>query len=250
MSHRTHTFHFAIDAFEPATLPMASLAEYLKHLANLLGEKDHVHFERVQEGSAVLAQHVDEVALPGVRQRLEAVGRADAPDDVRKADQELNARLAKDNARASLRQPDGETIVSFPGIDRPAGHTWGPLREHGVLDGVLIRVGGKGDTVPVHLQDSDRTHICQASREMARSLAPHLFGATIRVHGEGRWTRTADERWRLLDFEIHGFQPLDDAPLGDVVQRLRGVKGSGWSRIAEPARELQLLREGPAGKNS
>ena len=133
---------------------------------------------------------------------------------------------------------------TFPGVEQTPGLTYGPFRERGTLDGVLIRVGGKDDTVPVHLLDGDKVHICNANREVARRLAPSLFGAILRVHGEGRWERDQEGKWNLLRFDIRDFEPLDDVPLGEAVRRLRAVKGSGWQRISEPARELHRLRGG------
>ena len=244
MSKSTRTYHFAIDGFSPRTLPMARLAGYIADLANLLGQPEHVHFDRVSEGSATLVHEVDEAAVPAVEQRLGAVGRDDAPKDVTKAFRAMNERLAKDHARASLREPGGAEIVPFPGVEQTRGLAYGPFRERGTLDGVLIRVGGKDDTVPVHLLDGDKVHICNANRDVARRLAPNLFGPILRVHGEGRWERDEDGNWKLLRFDIRDFEPLDDVPLGEAVRRLRAVKGSGWSGIPEPARELERLRGG------
>ena len=129
-------------------------------------------------------------------------------------------------------------------VEETRGLAYGPLREGGTLDGVLIRVGGKDEAEPVHLLDGDKVHVCNANREMARRLAPNLFGATLRVHGEGRWERDQDGNWNLLRFDIRDFEPLDDVPLVEAVKRLRAVKGSGWQRISEPTRELHRLRGG------
>ena len=133
---------------------------------------------------------------------------------------------------------------TFPGVEQTLGLTYGPFRESGTLDGALIRVGGKDDSVPVHLLDGDKVHICNANREVARLLGPNLFGAILRVHGEGRWERDQEGKWNLLRFDIRDFEPLDDIRLGEAVRRLRAVKGSGWQRISEPARELHRLRGG------
>lgn len=132
-------------------------------------------------------------------------------------------------------------------VEQKRGLAYGPFRERGTLDGVLVRVGGKDDTVAVHLLDGDKVHICNANRKVACRLAPNLFGAILRVDGEGRWERDQDGNWNLLRFDIRDFKPLDDVPLGEAVKRLRAVKGSGWQRISEPARELHRLRGGRGG---
>ncbi len=47
---------FRVPEFDPLTLPMARLGEYITHLAVLYGEKDHIHFLRVTRGSAALVK--------------------------------------------------------------------------------------------------------------------------------------------------------------------------------------------------
>ena len=98
-------------------------------------------------------------------------------------------------------------------------------------------------SVPVHLRDGDVLHRCNATREMARRLAPHLFSGTIRVVGNGRWKRNEEGQWILLRFDIKDFEVMDDRPLPEVVQQLREVQGSGWRHIDNPLAELQRLRE-------
>ena len=122
--------------------------------------------------------------------------------------------------------------------------TVGPFRQEGLLDGVLIRVGGGDAAVPVHLQDGDVIHKCHADDSTARRLERHLFGGTVRVFGNGRWNREADGRWVLVRFDIKDFELLDDTPLPEVVRRLRSVQGSGWPGIDDPAAELRRMRDG------
>ena len=128
------------------------------------------------------------------------------------------------------------------GRDKRPPQTFGPFKQQCAFDGVLIRVGDKGDTVPVHLQAGDAIHICNSTRDMARRLAPHLHQGTLRVWGEGRWEREADGHWNLIRFDISKFEQLDDAPIDAVVQRLRDVEGSGWRQLDDPLAEIQRLR--------
>ena len=133
-------------------------------------------------------------------------------------------------------------MIRFPGCEAPAPSTFGAFNQSGVLDGVLIRIGGRDDTVPAHLRDGDTIHLCNATREMARRLAVHLYGPPLRVNGNGRWERDAYGRWVMKRFNITSFEELDDAPLGEVAQRLRAVEGSGWKEIEDPTAELRHLR--------
>lgn len=242
MSDAELEYRFRIDAWSPGEMPMARLAEYMAGLARLLGETAHVHFVRLEAGSAVLVQTVDAEAAPKVRARLRTVAEGPAA----KAAGRLNRLLAEDNATASLRA-GGAEILRFPGRDRSESLTYGPFWQAGTLDGMLVRIGGRDETVPVLLQDGAAFHHCNASRDMARELAPHLFGPYLRVRGEGRWRLDGDRRWTMLRFDIEGFTVLDDAPFSEIVERLRAVEGSGWKDIEDPWAELRRLRHGDAG---
>jgi len=42
-------YEFHIDAFTPATIPMARLAQYLAELSVLLDQPERVHFEKLKK---------------------------------------------------------------------------------------------------------------------------------------------------------------------------------------------------------
>ena len=235
-------YRFVIDAYSPDTLPMARLAEYMAELARLLGRADQVHFVRLEGGSAVLVQSVEPEAAPDVRERLRSLQQDNPPDDAAKAFANLNRYLADDNATGILQEGESAEVIRFPGREEPAPVTFGAFNQPGVLDGVLIRIGGRDDTVPAHLHDGETIHVCNTARDVARRLAVHLYGPPLRVHGNGRWERDADGCWVMKRFNITSFDVLDDAPLGEVAQRLRDVEGSGWKEIEDPTAELRHLR--------
>lgn len=243
MSDTQNTYHFVIDALTPESVPMARLAEYMADLANLFGYKEHVHFDRVARGSLVLVQHVDSDHHDPIRARLDAarVGNF-VPDDAAKAIESINKRLAQDHATGRLSDHSRAEVIVFPVRDRPRPRTFGPFEEACSFDGMLIRVGGTDDSVPVHLQAGSKFHICNADRDMARRLAPHLYQGTLRVWGEGQWERDASGKWKVSPFNIRDFVLLDDTPLDKVVERLRDVKGSGWKRFDDPLAEIMRLR--------
>jgi hypothetical protein len=237
-------YRFVVDAFSPATLPMARLAQYMADLAALLGEPERVHFVRLEEGSAVLVQEVEDGAAPKVAARVASVGSEAAPPDVVKAFRSLDQRLALDNATGRLMAPDGAEVIRFPGRERPRPLAYGSFRQQGSLDGVLIRIGGRDEAVPATLMEGDRTWSCKMTRDMARALAPHLFGAPLRVYGDGRWRRDPEGNWSLDHFVVSHFEVLDDAPWPEVIGRLRRIEGAGWDEIDDPIKELALLRHG------
>lgn len=244
---KRYEYKFKIDAFSPDTIPMARLAEYMADLATLLGEKERVHFARLEEGSTVLVPGIENEAYPKVQTRLATINvmEDEGPEEALRAIKAIDARLAADNAVGHLYAEGGAEIIHFPGCEKPKPLTFGAFSQEGSLDGVLIKVGGRDATVPVHLQEGQLVHICNANRDLARELAPHLFGETLRVHGTGRWERDADGQWALKRFNIAHFEVLDDAPLTELVGRLRQIPGNGWKDMEDPYSELKQLRQGP-----
>lgn len=105
------------------------------------------------------------------------------------------------------------------------------LSRAGTLQGKIVRIGGRQDTVSVELQDVDgQIYLCKASRDVAKKLAREMFDPTIRVHGHGKWTRDGDGIWQVEDFHISPeFEILDDDSLIDVLKDLRSIQ-SGWKR--------------------
>lgn len=233
---------FKIDVYTPETLPMERLAEYMLRFAKLLGEPERVHFVEVEGGSAILLARTEEVAVPKVEQRLADAMRGQGDPVALKALQELDDMLANDNAIGQLIDEGGAEIIAFQGRNRPTPLEYGPFREDGVLEGVVIKVGGKGETVPIWLQDSERTHRCGARRPLARRLAKHYDGGLLRVSGTGSWVRLATGAWLMRSFEIKSFELLDDAPLADVIKRLQDVEGADWGD--DPVTDLMRLRTG------
>jgi hypothetical protein len=233
---------FKIDVYTPETLPMERLAEYMLRFAKVLGEPERVHFVDVEDGSATLLARTEEVAVPKVEQRLADAVRGQGDPVALKALQELDDMLANDNAIGQLLDEGGAEIMAFQGRNRPRPLEYGPFREDAVLEGVVIKIGGTGETVPTWLRDSERIHRCGVRRPLARRLAKHYDGGLLRVSGTGSWVRLATGAWLMRFFEIKSFELLDDAPLADVIKRLQGVEGADWGD--DPATDLMRLRTG------
>lgn len=221
---------------------MSRLAEYLARLAVLFGNKEHVHFMKVRKGSAIPEIVVDEPAVPKVWARLRLVSTPDAPEDLSRANRDINRMLRDDNASGVLRLKAGANILEFPGRKTPLMEE-AVVHEIGELDGVVIRVGGKDETVPVLIDGEQGIfYRCNASREVARKLATFLFGKTIRVMGRGKWRRTQEGEWELETFDIKDYEELDEAPLESAVASLRSLEGSAWNEMDDPQGELKRLR--------
>ena len=235
---------FVIDGFRPETLPMSRLAEYMADLAKLLGSEAGVHFDKVKEGSANLVHYMDEQVQPEIEHRLRLVKRGDADADAQAAVTAINQKLASDGKTAYLKQGRGK-LLTFDGQTASTSKSpaYGPVTQPGTLEGKLIRLGGKDDTKPVHLQDGDEVHICNANSAIAKSLAA-FYEQQIRVSGNGRWSRNEDGSWKLEYFNITGVEPLTEEPLSAVIERLRHIPGNGWLKLDDPLDELKRIREG------
>ncbi len=235
-------YRFIIDAFTPDTLPMSRLADYMAELAKLLGEASSVHFDRIERGSAVLVSHVEETVAAKVGRRVCDLGAGRGEDGARKAFRRLDHMLDEDAAVGLLVTGEGDEIIAFPGRERIKPLSYGPFNQDGTLDGVLLRVGGRGKTAHALIDTGDRVYSCLVSREQARELGPHIYGPVLRFHGQGRWRRDEEGRWHLERFRLGSFSILDDSPLSSVVARLRAVEGSGWKDVANPIGELREMR--------
>ncbi|MGY3528559.1 hypothetical protein [Bradyrhizobium sp. USDA 4452] len=236
-------YRLQIDVFSVDSLPMARLAEYMAELAILLGERERVHFSHLEKGSAVLVSTIEPVAFPKVEERVSRVSRGDGPKDAMQAFKNIDNLLAKDGAVAVLTGPTVGQVIEFPGRTRPKPVKYGPFREVGTLDGRIIRIGGRDETIPVWLKDGEVEYHCNVrGEEVARRLAPYYLNGVIRVYGSGKWVREESGAWSLEQFDITDFEVLDDSPMADVVGKLRAVEGSTWHESDDVLSDILGLR--------
>lgn len=243
-----YEYTFRIDAFTPETIPMARLAEYLAVLSNLVGHDQSTHFDRLEEGSARLVYKIDAVDAPKVERRLARTGEPDAPKDLRKAILALNTMLANDNAVGELRNPAGSVIIPFPGRDRPKQLAFPAFRQDGSIDGQIVIIGGKDSTAHVTLQDGAVTYSnIKLTRDMARQLRSYLYEQKVRLVGNGRWERSPEGAWKLLDFSVDRFEILNDSSLSNVLDSVRSIPDNGLINSTSVYDDLMALRLGGEG---
>jgi hypothetical protein len=241
--YRNNQIIFKIDGFTPATLPSARLAQYLLDLNALFGSTEKVHFQKLGKGSAQIIQWAEEKALPAIRQRVIAakLDKANRPPEITAAYERLNAKLIEDNSVGDLRI-GREKLLEFPGKRIEARRIIGPITQNEYLDGQLVRVGGVDETIPVHLREGETIHYCTTNDvDTARKLGSFLYGQTIRVFGVAYWYRDEKGKWRLDRFKVESFQPLEDVPLHEAVERLRSIPHEDWD---EAITDKIKLREG------
>lgn len=238
-------YRFRIDAYTPDTMPMARLAEYLAELATVLGEPASVHLVRLEPGSTVLVHEIEREAVPKVRERTTSVRRGRGPRDAVRAYHAINKLLREDDGIGVLQEQTGAEIIRFPGREETE-EKFAAIRQHGSIDGEVLRVGGPQKYVPVLLQSEDQQIAgCWAERSIAKELARNLF-EPVRLFGRGRWNRNADGIWSLDQFIIQSFEPLRNEPLSDALNRLRAIPVA-WGDDAY--HDLQVIRHGPEKQN-
>jgi hypothetical protein len=231
-------YRFRITALTPGTIPMLRLATYMVDLAKLLGSTDHVHFDRVEEGSVQIVARVDETAKPIVSPRIRAAARGEG--DGASAYRRLNDALAQDHAEGQLLIPRGEVIV-FPGKKR-SEVSLGGVRQPTTVQGKLVRIEGGGDRVAVGIEDE--AGLAKGGVTVKASLAVEMakhFHCYVRLHGSGRWRRTSDGTWQMETLDGESFEVLQTEHLKQAIASARSRLKPGTA--AKAIKVIQDLRD-------
>jgi hypothetical protein len=233
-------YRFEIDAYSPAKMPMARLAEYMLPLAQMLGETAHVHFRRLAPGSTVIVSDVEREAVPKVLARVSQVKRGEGTVEVLRAYGAINRLLREDNAVGLLRTGTA-VVLPFPGRNE-AQEEFESVRQHGFVDGVVTGVRGRDETRHITLETADgQLSGFYTTRAIAKALA-RKYDENVRLFGKGKWTRDKEGVWTLQEFKVEGFEELDDASLSEALAKLRSIP-TQWDDTAYE--ELSIIRHGP-----
>lgn len=246
MAHDAIRLSFKIDAFQPDTIPMARLAEYMADLATMIGEKADVHFVALADGCVQLLHDVAYTAFPKIQERTSAIRNGHAPAEAMNAYKALNRKLAHDNTFATYGDVGGDTalILAFPGVNAPKPIEIAPVEQPGVLVGTIQGIGGKSvneKAVQVFVDTGDAVHACSALRVTARELGPFILGDERRFEGTAQWHRDENGAWTMKRFMIKTHEPLEGGTLTEVIERLRAVP-SGLTELRDPWGDLMRDR--------
>lgn len=212
-----------IDAFSPETIPMARLADYMAGLAELLGQKESVHFVQLETGSTRIVARVDEQSVPEITKNLAALSDGAGSAWANRAWTKINQMLSEDSVGGRLVQGGngdggGGVVIEFPGANAPRPDVLGPIKQIGSLQGTLMRIGGTDSTVPMILQNGSMTYSnINCDRTTARELARCLF-EPVRVFGEGRWRRESNGDWKLISFRVSRFERLKQTTIKNAIE--------------------------------
>jgi hypothetical protein len=238
-----------IKAYTPETIPMARLAQYMQNLAAMLGQEAGVHFQTLKPGSTQIVTRIDHEEVPKVAANLERVKRGDGSPEANKAQAEIDRLLAEDNAVGFVYEDENQSaeIIAFKGVTRPRPVVYGPFKQEGSLDGILISVSGADETVHLQLQNGSLKYTgIDTNRDTARRLAKHMY-EPIRIFGVGRWLRDEEGNWILKKFRVESFNVLAPDDLRDAVEKIRSIEGSEWKEMDDPVSVLKALRAKAGG---
>jgi len=236
-------YRLKINAYSPETMPMKRLAEYLADMALLLGEESHVHLVAIESSSTCPVVLVDWEAEPKVIERVNKARNGEGPEEAQRAIGNINARLRKDNASADLLNPQRSKLLEFPGATAHQPIEWPSINQASEIYGIPVWVGGRADLANVDLLDHDRKWKCVAERAKAIAIAHHLYSATVRVYGRGRWRKTAEGSWDLERFVIDDFDVMKTTNIEQTIADLRKVKAR-WKSLVDPLATLHAIRTG------
>jgi hypothetical protein len=208
----------------PDSVSMARLAEYMQHLATLLGEADEVRFARVDAGSLKLVAAVPPGRPAGrIRGRVAAIRDRRAPAADMAAYRKLDAMVAEDGGKARL-QINANNVLRFPGRAVPALATL-TLDETVTITGRLYALSeepGGALKMRIRPRDGQGYILCTADPDLGPSLAG-LFQQTVRAQGWGRWTRNPDGIWICENAHITRVDHVNDVSLRATIDALRAI---------------------------
>ncbi|MBF0282901.1 MAG: hypothetical protein HQL51_00380 [Magnetococcales bacterium] len=233
--------------YTPDNVPMDLLAQFMLQLAKLTGEKKHVHFVGLEEGSLMIKERIEPPAKLKVKERfalLDNCAKGLGNDPVY---DETVALLEKHGTTGELCYGDSPQVIPFPGPQYLAARDVLTVTQEGSLDGVVVTLGNRSAAenkpTTVTLKDGPRIYSCTACRTVARDLAKHFDGPALRVYGQGTWKRLSDKGWVVDEFQIERFDVLVDQPLEEILREM-GKHFQGWRALENPWEELRRIRYG------
>jgi hypothetical protein len=118
------------------------------------------------------------------------------------------------------------------------------ITQAGSVDGVIIKIGGNEETIPVLLRDQEgKLANCYIrGHANAKNLARHYLGQPLRVHGTGTWLRMPQGKWELESLLIQSWEELDSTPANDIFHQLGQIEDNGWRSMEQPLLKWRKMR--------
>lgn len=214
-----------IPGFTPETIPLDRLIEYLQQFAAMVGESRAMHLVRIEESSAKPVLKMPAPIASRVRERISTVRAGRGTREQGIAFRQLRRMVQQDGGEPALvRSHSGVVLLSVQPLPPEEGTVVG-VQQPTQFDGVLQRVGGNGDQIPIQMRDLSGAVVSgfSAERDVAKAMARNLF-EPLRVYGIGSWDRDAAGEWSLNRMSVRSFEVLQDQDISDVLKALRGAK--------------------------
>lgn len=239
MSGGATEYTFKIVGYTPQTMPFGRLVEYYAELKKMMGDSSSFHLMEIVESSHGSCFAVDQSHQHLVEQRIVQLRERTAPKPALRAQDTINAMLREDKTSGSLADRRGSNVIEFPGGrvgDQPVFR----IRDAATFTGELYHIAGTATDAKVRLStDAYGVVFCTTTKEIAKALRDFLF-EDVRVSGRGTWIRPADGPWRIDNFAITDYAPVNKESLRDAVDRMRAI-GINWPD--DPIGEIRRLNE-------
>lgn len=244
MKH-ANTYTLRILNSSPDTLPLARMALYLQEMANLLGARERVHFEKVVKSSASLRVWAEDGVADEVRNRVDlAINAPDkAPKEAVASLRKIDDLLYQDGKKAQLKNPQNVVIYPFPGSSRLRREPI-VVEDDCAVIGQVIKIGGRDDSIPLLLVDSDGSEYqCTVmGKELAKEISSYYLGGPIEVSGRAKWKKLEDGSWLMDSLKVKSFTPLCD-DWDEAFEHMTRLS-AGWSDIEDVLARCAEIRRG------
>lgn len=242
---RDWDYALVIRGVKPKSLTLLRIGDYIREFALLLGDEGRPTFAGMVDGSVALRVKETSGIPPQVVQSRMRRARQDPEAPGGKHFARLNELMASDQAMGVVRDRQDHDIIALPGRELPS-RTPDPgaiVSDVGILDGVVIAIGGRDETMHLELRDGAGAVRLATVRsvEVARELALHFRQDAIRVHVHGKWRRTA-EGWEPHTLYVDRIEALDNRNAREIFDELASLPANGWAATKEPLSEWQALR--------
>jgi hypothetical protein len=228
-------YRFRIDAYTPDTMPMARLAEYMGELSQMLGERNAVHFLRLEGGSTILVHKIEREAVPKVRGRIAHLPTGDGPSEAVRAYKAINKMLRDDDAVGTLRgKGRGGVVIYFPGRDE-AQEEFASIKQYGSIDGVVTWIGGSDQTAHITFDTRAAIEVAAMTRELLNSRERR------RGTSSATWTKIKFDRQIVAIAKVCNATVIysDDEDIRKIAARAK-IKVQGLADLPLPPEDAQL----------
>ena len=128
-------------------------------------------------------------------------------------------------------------MLEFPGRRRKVPDKYGPVTRQNSIEGEIYQIGGKDETINVHLRNRQGEVRAEVSVELAKKLAHYLLAGRVRLFGQGDWYRNGS-RWEPANFTAFGFEQIRGSTVAEDLQYI----GEVFAEV-DPDEHMKALAE-------